>query len=55
MQTILGAGGPIDVELAKALPKYTDKIRLVSRNPKRINDTDELVSADLTQAGDIEG
>jgi len=33
MQTILGAGGAIGVELAKALPKYTSKIRLVSRNP----------------------
>lgn len=50
MQTILGAGGIIGNELAKELPQYTDKIRLVSRNPKKINDTDELFNADLTNA-----
>jgi len=27
--------------------QFTDNIRLVSRNPKRVNDTDELVSANL--------
>lgn len=48
MQTILGAGGAIGIELAKALPEYTDKIRLVSRNPEKINSSDELFSADLT-------
>ncbi|MBO0935194.1 NAD-dependent epimerase/dehydratase family protein [Fibrella sp. HMF5335] len=48
MQTILGAGGAIGVELAKALPQYTtDTIRLVSRHPKKVNDTDALLSADL--------
>jgi len=26
---------------------YTDKIRLVSRNPKAVNDNDELFPADL--------
>lgn len=48
MQTILGSGGAIGIELAKSLPKYTDKIRLVSRNPKKVNLTDELFKADLT-------
>lgn len=47
MQTILGAGGAIATELAKELPKYTDNIRLVSRNPQAINDTDQTLSADL--------
>ena len=47
MQTILGAGGAIATELAKELPKYTDAIRLVSRNPQAINDTDQTLSADL--------
>jgi nucleoside-diphosphate-sugar epimerase len=47
MQTILGSGGAIATELAKALPKYTDNIRLVSRNPQAINDTDQTLSADL--------
>ena len=51
MQTILGANGQIGSELALALKKeFTDDIRLVSRNPKRVNDTDELVSANLLDA-----
>ncbi len=48
MQTILGSSGVIGTELANSLPQYTDKIRLVSRNPKRVNPTDQLVVADLT-------
>jgi nucleoside-diphosphate-sugar epimerase len=51
MQTILGAGGIIGKELAKSLPKYTDRIRLVSRNPKKVNLTDEIFSANLADAG----
>lgn len=47
MQTILGSGGAIGVELAKALNQYTNHIRLVSRNPKKVNSTDELYPADL--------
>ena len=47
MQTILGSGGAIGIELAKALPKYTDKIRLVSRNPKKVNPSDEVFAADV--------
>ena len=48
MQTILGANGVIARELAKALPQYTNEIRLVSRMPKKINKTDLLLSADIT-------
>jgi nucleoside-diphosphate-sugar epimerase len=48
MQTILGATGIIGKETAKNLTQYTDKIRLVSRNPKKVNEEDELVAADLT-------
>lgn len=48
MQTILGANGTIAKVLAKDLTAYTNKIRLVSRNPKKINDTDELFAADLS-------
>jgi nucleoside-diphosphate-sugar epimerase len=48
MQTILGANGTIGKILAKELPKYTDKIRLVSRNPKKVNESDELFPADLS-------
>jgi len=50
MQTILGANGVIANNLAKALPSYTNQIRLVSRNPKKVNSTDEIVSADLLNA-----
>ncbi len=47
MQTILGAGGIIGTELAKSLPQYTNQIRLVSRHPKKVNPTDEVMPADL--------
>ena len=48
MQTILGANGQIAIELAKELKKkYTSNIRLVSRNPKKVNETDVLFSANL--------
>jgi nucleoside-diphosphate-sugar epimerase len=48
MQTILGANGTIGSILAKELMTYTDKIRLVSRYPRKVNDTDELFPADLS-------
>ena len=51
MQTILGANGTIGKILARELPAYTDRIRLVSRNPIRVNETDELMPLDLTQPG----
>jgi len=44
----MGSGGVIAKELAKNLPQYTEKIRLVSRNPKQINPTDETLLANLT-------
>jgi nucleoside-diphosphate-sugar epimerase len=49
MQTILGAGGAIAIPLARELKKYTDNIRLVSRNPIKVNDTDELFPLDLSR------
>ncbi|MBO0934266.1 NAD-dependent epimerase/dehydratase family protein [Fibrella aquatilis] len=55
MQTILGAGGAIGVELAKALPHHTtDPIRLVSRNPKKVNQTDTILSADLNDPAQVD-
>ncbi len=48
MQTILGAGGAIGVALARSVQSYTNDIRLVSRNPKKVNDTNSLFPADLT-------
>lgn len=53
MQTILGAGGAIGRELAKELTHYTDKIRLVSRNPLAVNSGDTLVKADLTREEEV--
>lgn len=51
MQTILGANGQIGHELALSLRRdFTDKIRLVSRSPKRVHDSDELMSANLLDA-----
>ncbi len=48
VQTILGGGGAIGVELAKALPLFTaEKVRIVSRNPGKVNESDELMAADL--------
>jgi len=48
MQTILGATGQIANELAKELKnKYTADIKLVSRNPRKVNDSDILFSANL--------
>lgn len=52
-QTILGAGGSIGIELAKTLKDYTSEIRLVNRNPKKVNSTDALFPADLTVREDI--
>lgn len=50
MQTILGANGIIGNELSKLLPQYTDKVRQVSRHPKKVNATDETFAADLLDA-----
>jgi nucleoside-diphosphate-sugar epimerase len=52
MQTILGANGQIAVELARELShSYTGDLRLVSRNPRKVNDADETFAADLMDAG----
>ena len=54
LQTILGAGGSIGIELAKALPQYTENIRIVSRKPQKVNENDELFPADLTKASEVD-
>ena len=54
MQTILGANGTIGSVLATELRKYTENIRLVSRNPKKVNERDELFPADLSQQDQVE-
>ena len=54
MQTILGANGTIGQVLAKELLSYTDKIRLVSRNPRKVNESDELFAADLSNPENVD-
>jgi len=53
IQTILGSGGVIGNELAQALTAYTTNIRLVSRNPKKVNESDQLVQADLLKKEEV--
>ncbi|EQB93384.1 NAD-dependent epimerase/dehydratase family protein [Elizabethkingia anophelis] len=49
MQTILGANGQIGEELARELKRnFTSDIRIVSRRAQKVNDTDEIFSADLS-------
>ena len=51
MHTILGATGQISVELARELHRsHTTDLRLVSRQPRKIHDSDTLVTADLLDA-----
>ncbi|MBN8787636.1 MAG: NAD-dependent epimerase/dehydratase family protein [Terrimonas sp.] len=54
MQTILGSGGDIGNLLAKELKQYTNKIRLVARNPEQVNGDDELCAANLLNAGETD-
>ena len=53
MQTILGSGGAIGIELAKALMQHTSDVRLASRTPQTVNPTDQLFPADLTKSEDV--
>jgi nucleoside-diphosphate-sugar epimerase len=55
MQTIIGSGGAIGIPLAKELLAYTKDIRLVSRNPKRVNPTDELYPLDVNDFAALDG
>lgn len=47
LHTILGANGVIAQELSRALAASSQLIRQVSRNPRRVNQTDEMVVANL--------
>lgn len=50
MHTILGANGVIGRELSRVLSNHGARIRQVSRNPQKVNATDETRSADLLNA-----
>jgi nucleoside-diphosphate-sugar epimerase len=54
VQTIIGSGGTVALPLAKELKKYVDKIRLVSRNPKKVNETDELFPLEVNDFNQID-
>ncbi len=47
MQTILGAGGGAGTEITRELSNYTKDIRVVSRIPKNVNESDQQMKADL--------
>lgn len=54
MHTILGANGVIGEELAKELrANYTNKIKLVGRNPEKVHPEDVLCRADLFHIEDV--
>ncbi|MFC0672990.1 NAD-dependent epimerase/dehydratase family protein [Brachybacterium hainanense] len=51
MQTILGSGGQIAVELARELRRaHTEELRLVSRTPRPVGEGDAVMPADLLEA-----
>lgn len=50
MYTILGANGVIAQELSRALVASSPAIRQVSRNPRKVNPTDETIVTDLLDA-----
>lgn len=54
MQVILGSGGAIGEDLARELRSYTNKTRLFSRKPVKINDDDELFPGNLLNETDVE-
>lgn len=54
IQTILGAGGGAGTEITRELSYYTKDIRIVSRNPKKVNETDQLMKADLTDSAQLD-
>jgi len=54
VQTIIGSGGTIALPLAKDLKKYEGKLRLVSRNPKKVNETDEPFPLDVKEVNRID-
>jgi nucleoside-diphosphate-sugar epimerase len=53
MHTIIGANGVIAKNIARALAEKNVPVRLVSRKPQRVNPTDELVTADVLDAGAV--
>ena len=53
MQVILGSSGIIGKEITKSLHEMGIPVRLVSRDPKKIRETDELFRADLKKLEEV--
>ena len=54
MHTILGAGGAIGTPLAKRLKEtHGKRVRIVGRNPERVNEDDEIFVANLLRAEEV--
>lgn len=53
MQTIIGSTGEIGKQLARILHSDNEKIRLISRNPFKINGSDELHRANVLNRQEI--
>lgn len=53
MQTILGSGGIIGQEASFCLSEFTDKVRQVSRNPKKVNEGDQIFPANLKSESEV--
>ncbi len=49
-QIILGAGGSVGKALAVNLKNFANEIYLFARNPKKVNEDDNLISGDLLSA-----
>jgi nucleoside-diphosphate-sugar epimerase len=54
VQTIIGSGGTVALPLAKELKNYVSKIRLISRSPKKVNETDELLPLDVNNLNQLD-
>jgi nucleoside-diphosphate-sugar epimerase len=54
LHTILGSTGNIGTVLAKDLLKYTDNIRLVSRNPSKIHPKGQLMKAEFLNPAEVD-
>lgn len=55
MQTILGGGGPIGLDLARILPDYTNRVRIVGRNPRKVIPDNEVYAANLLHLEEVRG
>lgn len=53
MQTILGGGGTIGLDLGRILPDYTDRVRIVGRTPQKVVSSNEVFPADLLNRDEV--